>query len=73
MHTAVQEDFIYTPDPIVQSCSLEADALLLSTVRAGEEEEDEPSTENNVKSSKRGAHIALHEIILHLWHLILLT
>lgn len=48
--------------------------MLLSTDRAGKEEkEDEPSTENNVKSSKRGAHTALHDIILHLWHFILMT
>lgn len=48
--------------------------MLLSTDRAGKEEKkDEPSTENNVKSSKRGAHTALHKIILHLWHFILMT
>lgn len=46
--------------------------MLLSTDRAGEEE-DEPSAESNVKCSKRGAHIALHAIILHLWHFILMT
>lgn len=71
MHTAVQEGFTCTPDPIAQSCSLEAGAGY-STDRAAEEE-DEPSPESSVKSSKRGAHIALHEIILHLWHFILMT
>lgn len=56
--------------PDLQS-SLEADACYSQQTEAGEEE-DEPSPENNVKSSKRGAHIALHEIIciygtLFLW------